>query len=179
MMQRRSYRSSGRHGFTLVETGLAIVIVATSMLAMVAAHEAFVQQNQWGERASQAARLGAEIRERSMVLSVSDPVTGTATWGAEAGEGQICDWDDMDDFDGLDVSGYGGDGPIDSSGAVIPAMDGWRQVVAVQSVDPTDLATIVPDGTAEAVRVTVDVIWQDSALDPGELVTTVTWVHVQ
>ena len=115
LMQRRSYRSSGRRGFTLVETGLAIIIVATSMLAMVAAHEAFVQQNQWGERASQAARLGGEIRERSMVLPVSDPVTGTATWGAEAGEGQIFDWDDMDDFDGLDVSGYGGDGPIDAS----------------------------------------------------------------
>jgi|TARA_B110000196_G_C21082614_1_gene633278 type II secretory pathway pseudopilin PulG len=179
MMQRHSHRSSGRCGFTLVETGLAIIIVATSMLAMVAAHEAFVQQNQWGERASQAARLGAEIRERSMVLAVSDPVTGTATWGTEAGEGTIFDWDDMDDFDGLDVSGYGGDGPIDASGSVIPAMDGWRQVVAVQSVDPTNLAIIMPDGMAEAVRVTVDVFWQESAIDPGDLVTTVTWVHMQ
>jgi type II secretory pathway pseudopilin PulG len=172
MMQRHSHRSSGRCGFTLVETGLAIIIVATSMLAMVAAHEAFVQQNQWGERASQAARLGAEIRERSMVLSVS-------TWGTESGEGTIFDWDDMDDFDGLDVSGYGGDGPIDASGSVIPAMDGWRQVVAVQSVDPTNLAIIMPDGMAEAVRVTVDVFWQESAIDPGDLVTTVTWVHMQ
>jgi hypothetical protein len=163
----------------LVETGLAIIIVATAMLAMVAAHEAFVQQNRWGEQAAQAARLGGEIRERSMVLSLADPVTGTATWGVEAGEATIFDWDDMDDFDGLDVSGYVGDGPIDSSGSVIPGMVGWRQVVRVQSVDPTDLATVVPDGTAEAVRVTVDVYWQESSLDPGDLVTTVTWVHVQ
>ncbi|MDP7030028.1 MAG: type II secretion system protein [Phycisphaerales bacterium] len=174
-----SVRSAGRRGFTLVETGLAIVIVATGMLAMLAAHEAFVQQNDWGERAAQAARLGGEIRERSMVLAVDDPVTGGAFWGAEAGEVSVADWDDMDDFDGLDVSGWAGDGPIDASGSVIPGMQGWRQVVDVQSVDPTDLSTPVADGTSEAVRVSVDVYWQDNAGDPGDLVTTVTWVHVQ
>jgi hypothetical protein len=49
----------------------------------------------------------------------------------------------------------------------------------VQSVDPTNLAIIMPDGMTEAVRVTVDVFWQESAIDPGDLVTTVTWVHMQ
>jgi hypothetical protein len=58
-------------------------------------------------------------------------------------------------------------------------MDQWRQVVEVQSVDPTDLTTIVADGTSEAVRVKVDVYWLDQSDDPGELVTSVTWVHVQ
>jgi len=37
----------------------------------------------------------------------------------------------------------------------------------------------VADGTSEAVRVTVDVYWLDQPTSPGELMTTVTWVHVQ
>ncbi|MDP6986916.1 MAG: hypothetical protein QGG74_02620 [Phycisphaerales bacterium] len=177
MSQRINVR--GRRGFTLVETGLAIIIVATAMLAMLAANESFTKQNDWGERAAQAARLGGEIRERTMVISVADPVTGTDTWGAESGEAGLGDWDDMDDYDGLDVSGWTGTGPIDSAGQVIPDMNQWRQVVEVQSVDPTDMATVVPDGSSEAVRVKVDVYWLDQPSDPGELVTSVTWVHVQ
>ena len=168
-----------RRGFTLVETGLAIIIVATAMLAMLAANEAFTMQNDWGERAAQAARLGGEIRERTMTLSVADPVTGTDTWGSESGEVMLIDWDDMDDYDGLDVSGWAGNGPIDSAGQVIPGMNQWRQVVEVQSVDPTNLATVVADGSSEAVRVKVDVFWVEQAGTPGDLVTSVTWVHVQ
>ncbi|MDP6158471.1 MAG: hypothetical protein QF781_01665 [Phycisphaerales bacterium] len=178
MTQRRS-NVGVRRGFTLVETGLAIIIVATAMLAMLAANESFTRQNDWGDQAAQGARLGGEIRERTMVISVADPVTGTDTWGAESGEVALTDWDDMDDYDGLDVSGWAGTGPIDSAGQVIPDMDQWRQVVEVQSVDPTDLTTIVADGTSEAVRVKVDVYWLDQSDDPGELVTSVTWVHVQ
>jgi hypothetical protein len=58
-------------------------------------------------------------------------------------------------------------------------MNQWRQSVQVQSVDPTSLATVVADGTSEAVRVTVDVYWLDQPASPGELMTTVTWVHIQ
>jgi type II secretory pathway pseudopilin PulG len=168
-----------RRGFTLVETGLAIIIVSTAMLAMLAANESFTRQNDWGERAAQGARLGGEIRERTMVLPVMDPVTGVDTWGPETGEATLSDWDDVDDYDGLDVSGWAGTGPIDSAGQVIPGMNQWRQVVEVQSVDPTDLATVVADGTSEAVRVQVDVYWLDQASDASDMVTTVTWVHVQ
>ncbi len=177
MMATRRTDRLGRRGFTLVETALAIVIVATGMLAMLAAQEAFIGQNQWGDRASQAARLASEIRERSMVLSLDDPVTAAATWGPE--EANVTDWDDMDDFDGLDVSGYDGDGPVDASGTVIPEMEGWRQVVQVQSVDATNFSQSVANGSSDAVRVTVDVYWQDSAADAGDLITSLTWVHVR
>lgn len=171
--------TSSRRGFTLVETGLAIIIVSTAMLAMLAANESFSKQNYWGERAAQAARLGGEIRERTMVLATADPVTGTDTWGPELGESTVVDWDDMDDYDGLDVSGWAGTGPIDSAGQIIPGMSQWRQSVQVQSVDPTNLATVVADGSTETVRVTVDVYWHDQPSSPGELMTTVTWVHMQ
>jgi type II secretory pathway pseudopilin PulG len=178
-MRARRTTTCRRRGFTLIETGLAIIIVSTAMLAMLEANESFTKQNDWGERAAQAARLGGELRERTMVLPVMDPVTGVDTWGPESSEASILDWDDMDDYDGLDVSGWAGTGPIDSAGQIIPDMNQWRQVVEVQSVEPTDLVTVVADGTSEAVRVKVDVYWMNQAGDPGELVTTVTWVHVQ
>ncbi|MDP7070792.1 MAG: prepilin-type N-terminal cleavage/methylation domain-containing protein [Phycisphaerales bacterium] len=176
-MSRRVCSSS--RGFTLVETALAIVIVATGMLAMVAANQAFIMQNDWGERAAQAARLGGEIRERSLTMPIFDPVTANATWGPEAGEASVADWDDMDDFDDLDASGWAGTGPIDATGAVIPGMSQWRQAVRVESVDPVDLGTVVSDGSSEAVRVSVDVFWRDDPSAASELVTTVTWVHVR
>ena len=178
-MRPHSRSTSSRRGFTLVETSLAIIIVSTAMLAMLAANESFSKQNYWGERAAQAARLGGEIRERTMVLTTADPVTGTDTWGPEPGEAAVADWDDIDDYDGLDISGWAGTGPIDSAGQVIPGMNQWRQSVQVQSVDPTSLATVVADGTSDAVRVTVDVYWLDQPASSGELMTTVTWVHVQ
>ncbi len=172
-------RTNSPRGFTLVETALAIVIVATGMLAMVAANQAFVMQNDWGERAAQAARLGGEIRECSLTMPIFDPVTANSTWGPEAGEASVADWDDMDDFDGLDAAGWSGTGPVDATGSVIPGMLQWRQVVQVESVDPVDLGTVVGDGTSDAVRVSVDVFWQESPSAASELVTTVTWVHVQ
>jgi|TARA_B110000495_G_C22831848_1_gene485336 type II secretory pathway pseudopilin PulG len=178
-MSRRMPSTSSRRGFTLVETGLAIIIVSTAMLAMLGANESFSKQNYWGERAAQAARLGGEIRERTMVLTMADPVTGTETWGPEFGEATVADWDDIDDYDGLDISGWASTGPIDSAGSVIPGMSQWRQAVRVQSVDPTNLAVVVANGSSEAVRVTVDVYWLDQPSSPGELMTTVTWVHVQ
>lgn len=177
-MRHARAQSGNRRGFTLVETGLAIIIVATAMLAMLAANEAFTKQNDWGERAAQAARLCGEIRERTMVLSVADPVTGQDTWGAEGGEPGVADWDDMDDYDGLDVSGWSGDGPIDSAGQVIPDMEQWRQSVTVESIDPTNLGTVVPDGASDAVRVKVEVYWHDQPASPGDLITTVSWVHL-
>ena len=62
--QRHNSKRCTRRGFTLVETGLAIVIVSTGVLAMMLAQETVHRQNRWGARAARAARLGNEIRER-------------------------------------------------------------------------------------------------------------------
>ncbi len=174
----RRHPQHGRRGFTLVETGLAIVILATAMLAMLSAQEAFHQQNRWGAKAATAARIGNEIREMTMGLPIMDPVTGASVWGPEPGEANLSDWDDLDDFDGADLSSAAGTGPIDSTRAMIAHLDHWRQVVTVESVEPTNLTTVVADGSSEAVRVSVDVYWQPAS-GADELITTVTWVHVQ
>ena len=173
--QRHNSKRCTRRGFTLVETGLAIVIVSTGVLAMMLAQETVHRQNRWGARAARAARLGNEIRERCFNLSPWDPVAGRAYWGVEPGESLVIDFDDIDDYDGQ-VFG-GSTGPIDAAGTVLPDMDGWIQTVTVESVDPGDLATVVPAGTSDVLRVTVVVEAPESPGGPSELVTSVTWVQ--
>ncbi|MCH2135988.1 MAG: prepilin-type N-terminal cleavage/methylation domain-containing protein [Phycisphaerales bacterium] len=164
-----------RRGFTLVETALAVVIVGTGVLAMVLVQETVHRQNRWGERAARAARLGNEIRERCFNLAPWDPVTGTAWWGLEPGETIVADFDDIDDFDGCVFEGA--TGPIDGGGNVIPDMDGWRQEVTVEPVDPGDLSVVVPAGATDVLRVRVDVSAPPGPGEAPELVTSVTWVQ--
>ena len=93
-------RPSHRRGFTLIEAAVATVIVATGILGMVAAQQAWHRQNAWAERAAIGTRLGNEIREMTFNFERHDPVTGVSTWGPEANELVVLDYDDLDDFDG-------------------------------------------------------------------------------
>ncbi len=174
-MKHATHHSGRRRGFTLLETGLAIVIVGTGVLAMVLAQETTHRQNRWGARAAKAARLGNEIRERCFNLAPWDPVTGTAYWGLEPGEAVIDDFDDLDDFDGQIFGGA--TGPVDATGQVIQDMDGWRQVVTVEPVDPGDLALVVAKGASDMLRIRVDVEAPSTPGGQPEHVTSVTWVQ--
>ena len=174
-------RRLARRGFTLVETGLAIVILATAMLAMLSAQEAFYQQNRWGERASQAARLGNEIREMTFNIVRHDPVTGASTWGPEPNEVTVLDYDDLDDFDG--VAGNGlilsdslGNGPLNALREVIPGMEGWSQEVRVHNIDPTNVNLDLGDGTSDMMRVEVLVYWQGPLESAPVNITRVDWI---
>ena len=101
MANRLQRRRRARRGFTLIETALAVVIVGTGVLAMMAAQQAFHQKNAWSTHVSTATALGNELREMTFNLPRHDPVTGSAVWGPEANEVFIGDYDDLDDFDGL------------------------------------------------------------------------------
>ena len=75
---KRRRRSPRHHGFTLIETALATVIVGVGVLAMVSAQSAFHQKNAWAMHTSIATHLGGEIREMTWNLPQHDPVTGDA-----------------------------------------------------------------------------------------------------
>jgi hypothetical protein len=151
-------------GFTLLESMLALIIIAVGVLAFVDAQAAFTRCNSWSSHAATGMLLANEIRELSHRLPRHDSVTGlTLTgsgpgavltgWGPEPGETDIDDLDDLDDLDGL-TFGIGGDfdGPIDAFGGVVVQTDlggvvitengepvplrGWRQRVTVEKVDP-------------------------------------------
>ena len=184
---RKARRTALRRGFTLIETALATIIVGVGVLALVAAQQAFHQQNYWSTHASIAERLGNEIREMTLNLPRHDPVTADAFWGAEPNELSFIDFDDVDDFDG-DGTGliFGADwdsgtvdnGPINAQREVIENMEGWSQVVTVHNVDPFDIddPTIPADFSTSMVVVDVVVTYQGpNDMTPTEM-TTVSWV---
>jgi hypothetical protein len=133
-------------------------------------------------------------------------VTGV---GPETGEVSVTDYDDIDDYDGAKF-GPGGnfEGPIDGFGRIIPAVDingviridpgtgqpmslqGWRQEVLVQKVDPFDFSSIrqwnatdPPSGNFTGrnvnqfpLRVTVSVYYQAPLATVADKVTEVSWI---
>ena len=176
----RNPRVSSR-GFTLVETAVAIVIIATGVLALVAAQQAWHEQSAWAERAAVATRLGNEIREMTFNTPRHDPVTGTATWGPEANEVDLGDYDDLDDFDGIDgngfvLSGSDGTGPVNAMRQVIPGMTYWTQTIHVFNVDPGNVNNDVLDATSDMMRVEVTIDWQGPDAPEPVMMTKVRWL---
>ncbi len=176
-----------RAAFTLIETALATVIVGVGVLAMVAAQQAFHQQNNWSTHASIAERLGNEIREMSLLLPRHDPVTGNATWGPETSETSWEDYDDVDDFDGAGGglifgadhdAGTADNGPLNARREIIPNMNGWEQIVTVRNVDPffiNDVGSPPADGTTDMMLVEVLVRYTDRKGNQTDM-TTVSWI---
>lgn len=213
MVRGRARARSG--GFTLLETMLALIIVSVGVLAFVDAQAAFTRSNNWSSRAATGMLLANEIRELARRLPRHDSVTGlTLTqsggsqalsgWGREAGEVSVDDLDDLDDLDGV-IFGDGGTfpGPIDAFGFVVPAVDlngnpfpdgrplqGWRQRVIVDKVDPYNFGTVRADAYTQSagsqlpaisvdrfpLRVTVIVEYTDPSSTVTEEITRLTWV---
>ncbi len=205
-----------RRGFTLLESMMALIIIALGVLAFVDAQSAFTRSNTWSSQAATGMLLANEVREMTRRMPRHDPVTGLALvggttlegWGREAGEVAIDDLDDLDDFDGL-IFGAGGTfpGPINALGEIVPELNldgtpvldeggnpvplqGWRQVVIVDKVDPYNfsqerapayqqLATgqwpfIPVDGFP--LRVTVVVTYQALGETQSTEITRLTWI---
>ena len=166
LSRRRAHRR-GRRGFTLIETSLALIIIAVGVLALVEAQQAFIKSNDWSSHAATANYLANEIRELTRRLPNHDPVTGlyfegnaaTGTlrgWGPDGGETLLEDFDDVDDFDGLVLSWTGTagladsdlPGPVDAFGAVIPEIGNDGAVVLDANGQPQPLR-----GWSQRVRV--------------------------
>ena len=169
-----------RRGFTLIEAALATVIIGTGVLAMISAQQVLLQKNEWSTMTSTATWLGNEIREMTLNLPRHDPVTGNGYWGPEDDESSVEDFDDVDDFDGfgegLVFAANLQNGPINAARQVIGDMDGWEQVVTVESVDQFDILTPLEDGSTEMVRVEVLVRYQGPE-DPQPIeMTRIRWI---
>jgi len=181
MRTRQRSRSATRRGFTLIESAVAVVIVGTGVLALVAAQQAWHSQNAWAERAAIGARLGNEIREMTFDCPRHDPVTGASGWGPETNELDILDYDDLDDFDGtlglgLVLSGADGSGPVNALREVIPGMSEWTQTIRVYNVDPTNVNIDVGDAASNLMRVDVTIDWHGPSAAEPTTVTRVTWI---
>ena len=164
-------------GFTLIETAMALIIIGVGVVAMVDAQQAFMKSNTWSSQAASATFLASEVREFTRRLDRHDPVTGLELdggnligWGPEVGEVTPEDYDDLDDFDGVEF-GVAGDfpGPINAYGQIIPHLNpdgtvlldpgtnepvpmlGWTQRVEVTKVSPFNAGVpLDPDYTDPA-----------------------------
>jgi prepilin-type N-terminal cleavage/methylation domain-containing protein len=162
----RTRRRRSRSGFTLIETSLALIIIAVGVLALVEAQQAFIKSNDWSSHAATGNYLANEIRELMRKLPNHDPVTGVYLegtgspvlrgWGPDAGELGVEDFDDIDDFDGLSLTftGTAGlsdndlPGPIDGFGAVIPEIGNDGAIVVGENNQPLPLR-----GWSQRIRV--------------------------
>lgn len=162
---------------------MALTIVGVGVLAFVDAQTAFTRSNAWSSQSATAMLLANEVREFTRKLSRHDPVTGLEIrsgtlhgWGMESGEVDASDIDDVDDLDGV-TFGNGGtfEGPIDAEGNVIPSINingdvqtdanddpiplqGWRQRVIVEKVDPYNFLTVRADNYQQAASASLPFI---------------------
>jgi len=181
---RRPAPAAARRGFTLLETGLAIIIVGSGVLAIMFAQQALHQQNRWAMLSSTGTYLANEMREMTARLPRHDPVTGRTFWGPEDLEVILDDFDDLDDFDGVDGAGTvfsadAGTGPVNARREIIPDLEGWSQEVRVFNVPAEDVGEPGDesrDGTTDVIRVDVVVSYRAPTDDGAREITRLTWI---
>ena len=169
-------------GFTLLEAAFTIIIIGTGALAILAAQQAFHRENDWAQRTGTAALLANELRELTLSLPLHDPITGVTTLGPEAGETDVTDYDDLDDFAGDVTEGFGTgtvfDPPINALRNEVDDLRGWSQFIEVANVNPDNISASVtePLGTTDMVRIRVTIRYQSPQDDSPGAITQLTWV---
>lgn len=164
-------------GFTLLETGMAIIVIAVGILAFIDSQGTFVRTNRWSSQSATGAYLANEIRELLRNLPRHDPVVGLplddggqvvgwgpnfddeilvqevpVTPGSTTHTKRVIGYNDIDDFDEQSF-GLGGTfpGPINAKGYVIPQV-GADGAVVVQGGTGSDLEEPL-EGWAQLVTV--------------------------
>ncbi len=180
---RRMRRWRGR-GFTLIEAALTTVIIGTAVLAIVAAQQAYHQQNDWAQRSATAHLLANEIRELTLTLPVYDPFEPRGEITSRTGPTQPHQFRSVVDFAG-DIDGISNTGsvfhpPINALRMPIDDLEQWRQVVSVHSVRSSDITVDEPfqplGSDDELVRLNVRVEYRRVEDEQWDRVTDLTWV---
>ncbi|MHC4544499.1 MAG: prepilin-type N-terminal cleavage/methylation domain-containing protein [Planctomycetota bacterium] len=140
-------------GFTLIEVLVAVVLVGLAIVSLVVANSSFTKANAAGTRLSTAEFLLEQIKELTILLPVIDPNTEMSTFGPEADETILADYDDLDDFDGMAFSP-----PISADRTTLGNFAAFTQKVTVENVSAGDFEQIVADHGSFFVRVTVKVL---------------------
>ncbi|MHC4396693.1 MAG: type II secretion system protein [Planctomycetota bacterium] len=156
-----------RNGFTLIEVLFATILIGIAIACLVASNISSTKANSYGTNLSTAEFLIEQIRELTTLLPVTDPNTGIATFGPESGE-ILSDYDDLDDFDGTNISP-----PISADREVLSDFAAFAQQVTVENVSESDFEQVVGDHGSYFVRVTVAVSLH------SEQISSVSWIRAQ
>ena len=134
----------------MIEVLVAMVIIGLAIVALLAANTAFTMANGAGIELTTAEFLVEQIKEMTTMISVIDPESDDAVFGAE--EPSLADYDDLDDFDGRIFSP-----PIDALRLPLTDFAAYSQQVTVQNVNPANFEQVIHDHDSHFVRVTVSV----------------------
>lgn len=144
-------------GLALVEAVISMVIVSVMLVAALST----VGASRTGEhKMATRARgllLAQGLMSEILQCAYEDPDDPGTSLGYEVGESTInrTDYDDVDDYLGWDASP-----PEDRDGTVIPGPDGYRRIVNVEWINPSDLEQIAGSPTG-IKRITVMVRHND------------------
>ena len=141
-----------KNGFSLIEVLIAIILVGLAIASLVVASSSFTKANAAGTRLTTAEFLIEQIRVLTIPLPVVDPNTGISTFGPEAGETTLADYDDLDDFDGTAFSP-----PISADRVTLNDFAAFTQQITVENVSAGDFEQVVGNHDSFFVRVTVKV----------------------
>ena len=162
-----------RQGFTLIEVMIATILIGLAVAALVGANGAHTMVNDAGARLSTAEFLMEQIRELTTSLPVVDPEDDTS-FGAESGESDPNQYDDVDDYDGSDSNGTVFSPPIDATGTSLSIFDNYSQTITVTKIDPDDFQTPIDDSlTSDFIRVNVDVSYN------GTVLSSASWIRAR
>jgi prepilin-type N-terminal cleavage/methylation domain-containing protein len=139
-------------GFTLIEILIAVLLVGIAIASLVVANSSFTKANAAGTDLSTAEFLLEQLRELTVLLPVVDPNTNMATFGPEAGETTLADYDDLDDFDDAVFSP-----PISADRATLNGFAEFTQQVTVENVSAGNFEQVMADHGSFFVRVTAKV----------------------
>ena len=165
---RRRHRRRGgllRRAFTLIETGLATMIIGLGVVSVLQLTTKLTVSQITAVDMTVAVNLANNLHELTYNLHFCDPNNPTH-WGPENGE-TLATFNDNDDFDGQVFSP-----PIDARRNAISSLSGWSQGVTVHSVDINSLTTTVPNGSSKAQRITVTISHN------GQAVYQESWLNV-
>lgn len=167
-------------GFTLMESALALVIVAFGFLSTMELFTSCTAENRRSAQVTTAQMLTTSLQEMTTGLAFKDPFYATSSFGFEAGE-SLPVFNDVDDFDGFTSSP-----PVDAMRSPISDLSQYTQVVTVMPIDPnrpganTDVNNPeIPKLTyTGAVRVRVTILYRRGPADPPTEILRTAWVRL-
>lgn len=152
LVYRRIETRPSRTGFTLIETVVSMLIVATMLVAALSTIGAS-RHSQYRTSRDNRGRLLAELLMAEILRQDYLEPDGSAVFGPESGEvgATRADFDDVDDYHNWSSSP-----PTNKDGTAIPTLARWQRSVTVEWVDPMDV-TQVQGSETHVKRITVTV----------------------
>ena len=163
-----SLRRSVRGGFTLIEAAVTTSIVGIGFLAVMELFTACTRQTVVADHTTTALMLTGQIEEMLTLLPMDDPTVGSQlSFGPE--EATLAEYDDVDDFAGIDGGGMSFNPPIDCRRQPITSLGSYTQKIKVIRVLPDALGVSV-GGYSGACRVEMVILYSPVAgEEPAEV----------